>query len=150
MEYIYQLFMGQSPSVRKVNFEDVQYAIKQRKNYLLINTLDSGEQQCLISKTIGISQEERIINEYLNKKIDANIIVYDKNANAPNLMKKYEQLLGLGFVNVYIYPGGLFEWLLLQDIYGSDEFPTTTKELDILKYKPSRCIHSHVNLLEYT
>ena len=128
--------MGQGQSsVRKVNFEDVQYAIKQRQNHLLINTLDSGEQQCLITKTIGISQEERIINEYLNKKINVNIIVYDKNANAPNLMKKYEQLLGLGFINVYIYPGGLFEWLLLQDIYGEDEFKTTTKQLDILKYK---------------
>jgi len=144
MEYIYQLFMGQAPSVRKVNFEDVQYAIKQRKNYLLINTLDSGEQQCLISKTIGISQEERIINEYLNKKIDANIIVYDKNANAPNLMKKYEQLLGLGFVNVYIYPGGLFEWLLLQDVYGKDDFPTTTHELDILKYKGKSMFTSYL------
>jgi len=136
MEYIYQLFMGQAPSVRKVNFEDVQYAIKQRQNYLLINTLDSREQQCLITKTIGISQEERIINEYLNKKINVNIIVYDKNANAPNLMKKYEQLIGLGFINVYIYPGGLFEWLLLQDIYGREEFQTTKKELDILKYRP--------------
>ena len=30
--------MGQSPSIRKVNFEDVQYAIKQRQLYLLINT----------------------------------------------------------------------------------------------------------------
>lgn len=127
--------MGQSPSVRKVNFEDVQYAIKQRQNHLLINTLDSGEQQCLITKTIGILQEERIINEYLNKKINVNIIVYDKNANAPNLMKKYEQLISLGFINVYIYPGGLFEWLLLQDIYGENEFPTTEKSLDILKYK---------------
>ena len=135
MEYIYQLFIGQSPSVRKVNFEDVQYAIKQRQNHLLINTLDSGEQQCLITKTIGISQEERIINEYLNKKINVNIIVYDKNANAPNLMKKYEQLLGLGFINVYIYPGGLFEWLLLQQIYGDDEFKTTSKIYDILQYK---------------
>ena len=136
--------MGQAPSVRKVNFEDVQYAIKQRQNYLLINTLDSGEQQCLISKTIGISQEERIINEYLNKKIDANIIVYDKNANAPNLMKKYEQLLGLGFINVYIYPGGLFEWLLLQDVYGKDDFPTTTHELDILKYKGKSMFTSYL------
>jgi len=144
MEYIYHLFMGQAPSVRKVNFEDVQYAIKQRQNYLLINTLDSGEQQCLISKTIGISQEERIINEYLNKKIDANIIVYDKNANAPNLMKKYEQLLGLGFINVYIYPGGLFEWLLLQDVYGKDDFPTTTHELDILKYKGKSMFTSYL------
>ena len=129
--------MGQGQSsVRKVNFEDVQYSIKQRQNYILINTLDSSEQNCLITKTIPVNTEERIINEYLNKKINVNIIVYDKNANAPNLMKKYEQLIGLGFINVYIYPGGLFEWLLLQDIYGSEEFPTTTGELDILKYKP--------------
>jgi len=27
---------------------------------------------------------------------------------------------------------------LLQDIYGDDEFPTTRKMLDILKYKPPR------------
>ena len=127
--------MGQSPSIRKVNFEDVQYAIKQRQNYLLINTLDSSEQNCLITKTIAVNTEERLINEYLNKKINVNIIVYDKNANAPNLMKKYEQLVGLGFINVYIYPGGLFEWLLLQDIYVDEEFPTTNIILDILKYK---------------
>ena len=38
------------------------------------------------------------------------------------------------------YPGGVFEWLLLQDIYGNDNFPTTKKELDILKYKPKRQI----------
>ena len=42
----------------------------------------------------------------------------------------------LGLKNIYIYSGGLFEWLLLQDIYGEDEFPTTSKELDILKFKP--------------
>ena len=41
----------------------------------------------------------------------------------------------LGFTNIYIYAGGLFEWLCLQDIYGSSSFPTTKKELDILKYK---------------
>ena len=31
----------------------------------------------------------------------------------------------------------MFEWLLLQDIYGNEQFPTLGKELDILKYKPS-------------
>ena len=43
----------------------------------------------------------------------------------------------LGFHNVFIYPGGIFEWLLLQDVYGDedDAFPTTVKELDILRYK---------------
>jgi len=39
-------------------------------------------------------------------------------------------------INIYIYPGGIFEWLCLQDIYGDELFPTTKKELDILKYKP--------------
>jgi hypothetical protein len=44
--------------------------------------------------------------------------------------------MGLGFRNVCVYSGGMFEWLLLQDIYGATSFPTTSKELDILKYKP--------------
>ena len=39
-------------------------------------------------------------------------------------------------MNVFIYSGGMFEWLCLQDIYGNELFPTTKKELDILKYKP--------------
>jgi hypothetical protein len=42
-----------------------------------------------------------------------------------------------GFPEVYVYSGGLFEWMLLQDIYGQDEFPTTKKVLDILKWKPA-------------
>jgi len=37
-----------------------------------------------------------------------------------------------------MYTGGLFEWLLLQDIYGKTEFPTTTNIIDLLKYKPMR------------
>ena len=127
--------MGNTKSVNKVNFEDVQYAIKQSNNCLIINTLQTNEQSCLINKTIPINIEEKIINEYLSNKPNVNIIVYDKNANAPNLMKKYEQLLNLGFINVYIYPGGLFEWLLLQDVYGKEDFPTSSNELDILKYK---------------
>jgi hypothetical protein len=39
---------------------------------------------------------------------------------------------------VKVYFGGMFEWLLLQDVYGSDSFPTTSKEIDILKFKPLR------------
>ena len=127
--------MGNSPSVRKVNFEDVQHAIKHQQNNLLINTLDLTDQSCLIKNTVPINEEVKLINNYLSKKKNVNIIVYDKNANAPNLMKKYEQLVGLGFVNVYIYPGGLFEWLLLQDIYGMEDFGTTIEELDHLKFK---------------
>ena len=54
---------------------------------------------------------------------------------------KYDQLLKLGFSKVYIYPGGMFEWLCLQDIYSDDNFPTNKKELDILKYKPDSILN---------
>jgi len=39
---------------------------------------------------------------------------------------------------VYMYCGGMFEWLLLQDIYGANEFPTTARQMDILKYRPAK------------
>ena len=75
------------------------------------------------------------------------IIVYGKNSNDEKIYKKYNQLVSLGFYNVYIYIGGLFEWLLLQDIYGETDFPTTKKELDILKYKPNKLLG--IELLEF-
>ena len=97
--------------------------------------VNSGQVEFDCGTDFNNFDEEKLINTYLSKNININIVVYDKNANASNLMKKYDQLIGLGFPNVFIYPGGLFEWLCLQDIYGYDNFPTTIKELDILKFK---------------
>ena len=122
--------MGSNQSIKKVNFED----IKNQTNSILINTLPINEQSCLIIRTIPIKKEEKIINDNIQKK-EINIIIYGKNANDESIYKKYKQLLTLGFVNIFIYPGGLFEWLCLQDIYGSSEFQTIGKELDILKYR---------------
>tara|TARA_B100000902_G_scaffold387357_1_gene431337 strand:- start:645 stop:1070 length:426 start_codon:yes stop_codon:yes gene_type:complete len=136
--------MGNTVTIRKVNFEDIQYAIKNKNKCILINTLGSNEQVCLIKNTVPVDAEEKLINKYLSEKVNINIIVYDKNANAPNLMKKYNQLINLGFINVYIYPGGLFEWLLLQDVYGKDIFPTTYNELDILKFKGKSIFTSYL------
>ena len=127
--------MGNTTSTRKVNFEDVQYSMKNKNKFLLINTLNTSRQDVLIKNTVSVNKEEELINQLIKSNQNINIIVYDENANAPNLMKKYEQLIGLGFINVFIYPGGLFEWLLLQDIYGYDNFPTSSQERDILKFK---------------
>ena len=66
---------------------------------------------------------------------DIEIIIYGKNCSDKTVLNKYNQLNSLGFTNVGIYIGGIFEWLLLQDIYGNENFPTTIKEIDILKYK---------------
>jgi len=105
----------------------------------LIHTLRETEQACLIATTLTAAQEialftaitERNDPEMASVK---KIIVYGKNSTDPSAYRKQAQLAGMGFANVLVYPGGLFEWLLLQDIYGDELFPTTAKELDLLQF----------------
>jgi hypothetical protein len=131
----------------KINYEDMQTAIKNPEVYLIINTLLKTEQQCLIINTVPDTNEEEIINRYLKENKNIRIIIYGKHCNDENVNKKYQQLYSLGFYNIYLYLGGMFEWLMLQDIYGKDLFPTTRKELDLLKYKPNQILN--IRLLEY-
>lgn len=129
--------MGNISSIQKINFEDMQYAIQ--NNICIINTLTTSSQKCLIKNTVSCDQEESVVNKYLVQRLKKQkIIIYGRNNNDITIFKKYEQLSKLGFSNLYIYVGGLFEWLCLQDIYGKDDFPTTYEELDILKYKPCK------------
>jgi rhodanese-related sulfurtransferase len=140
--------MGNSQSIRKVNYEDIQYVIKNSEIYITINTLTQEEQDCLLPNTLNIHKEEELINQLIrrgNKQVK--IIIYGRNCNDEKIYTKYQQLISLGFYNVYVYPGGLFEWLMLQDIFGNTEFPTTKKELDILRYKPNKLLN--IQLLEY-
>ena len=133
--------MGNSASFQKVNFENIQEIIKtsNKSNYVFINTLPSNQQDCLIPTTILASDEESVINKHLNNKNkNIKIIIYGKNCSDTKLNQKYAQLHSLGFLNIYIYIGGMFEWLLLQDIYGQGEFPTTSKQLDLLRYNSER------------
>lgn len=140
--------MGNKMSSIKINYEDIQFIIRNPDGHLLINTLQGDKQDCLIIGTIKSDKEESIMNSLIragNKGVK--IIVYGMNCNDDKLYNKYNQLTSLGFYNVYVYTGGLFEWLMLQDIYGENEFPTTKKELDILRYKPNKVLN--VPLLEY-
>ena len=138
---------SQSSSI-KINYEDIQYIIKNPEGHVLINTLSHNEQNCLIINTININNEENMINNFIKRGLkDIKIIIYGKNSNDEKLYNKYNQLNSLGFYNVYIYTGGLFEWLMLQDIYGEKDFPTTKKELDLLKYKPNKVLN--IPLIEY-
>jgi rhodanese-related sulfurtransferase len=128
--------MGVNYSINKVNFEYVQsYCNFKNDKLLLINTLAYSKQDCLIKNTITASQEEEILNSYLKKNKTIIILIYGENCSDNKVIEKYNQLYKLGFTNLYVYIGGLFEWLLLQDIYGEDEFPTTSKIYDILNYK---------------
>lgn len=122
----------------RVGFEDILHAISHKDDYLLINTLSSDAQDCLIQNTISMDLEEHTINQIINQSNQCvkKVIVYGKNGTDDNVDNKYQQLINLGFSEVYIYSGGLFEWTLLQDIYGVDHFPMTSNVNDILKYRP--------------
>ena len=127
--------MGNNISINKINFEDMKY-IQKNENSIIINTMEPHNQDCLIEGTISINNEENILNKLITKgNVEEKIVIYGENSCDNKLIKKYNQLIKLGFINVYIYMGGLFEWLLLQDIYGNDYFKTTTIENDFLKYK---------------
>jgi hypothetical protein len=139
--------MGNIQSMKKINYEDMQTVIKNPEVYLIINTLPPSDQKCLIINTTLAEEEEPLINKYLKENKSIRIIVYGKNCNDESLQKKYQQLLSLGFYNIFVYTGGMFEWLLMQDIYGKELFPTTKKEVDLLKYKPNQLLN--IALLEY-
>jgi len=100
--------------------------------FLLINTLPITSQHCLIPKTIPYHMEEKIINDILNdasvQLLQYYIVLYGKHSTDDAVDKKYRQLIQLGFTNVFIYYGGLFEWMLLRDIYGEDKFPLHTSD----------------------
>ena len=142
------MFFSSTTSLQKTtaSFEDIQDLLSQTPgpktaNKTLINILTSAEQDCLIKGTLSIDAEEKTINEWVKsgKAVDHCIILYGKNTDdAARLEKKRRDLRALGFHDVFVYPGGLFEWLLLQDIYGKELFPTTSHVLDIIAFRPSR------------
>jgi hypothetical protein len=132
---IKDVMFSYSKKIKKINFEQMQLAI-QEKDTIIINTMKINEQECLIINTISFLKEETIINELMNNnQIDIKIVVYGKNSNDNTVESKCKQLIDLGFQNVSMYTGGMFEWLLLQDIYGEPNFLTTKKMVDILLWK---------------
>lgn len=132
MEFI--KWFSKPKEIKMVGFEDMKMAINNQ--YIIINTLPIFEQDCLIYGTIEFDKEEVIINNLIDSTDnDITIIIYGKHSADESPQKKYNQLLKYGFQQVYIYGGGLFEWILLQDIYGSQDFQTTSVCRDILKYR---------------
>ena len=125
-----------SPGIpRKIGFERVLSAQNSPAKYVIINTLPSSDQGCLIAGTLALLDEERVINELLNSYIDKTVVIYGRNSTDDSPDKKHKQLVSLGLKDILVYSGGLFEWLLLQDIYGSGEFRTTSKCGDLLGFR---------------
>ena len=129
--------MGQKNSSGVIGYEEVQRYQKD-PNTIIINTLPADKQGCLIAGTLSAQQEEQSINALLRSKKTGSILVYGENSSDLSSGRKHRQLRALGFPNVIEYRGGLFEWLLLQEVYGDADFQTTSPQIDILKYGPRR------------
>lgn len=130
------MYMGNIQTINKISFEDMKFCILNKK--LIISVIEKKDEHCLIKGTTTSIDEERVINDlYQNNNFSEICIIYGYNSNDMNVANKYKQLLEMGFKNVHIYTGGLFEWLLLQDIYGDKHFETTSYEINHLKYKPN-------------
>jgi hypothetical protein len=126
--------MGAHQSTLLASYEDV---LKQSKSIVLISTLPRDCQVCLIAGTIMATDEEERLNRMMrNGLLGHPIVVYGRNCTDRTSYRKMEQLVKLGFDNVMVYPGGMFEWLLLQDAYGVEAFSTTALCTDIMMYGP--------------
>jgi hypothetical protein len=138
----YQYFiMGGLHSVPKIGFEDIMDTVlKNSHAFALLNTLPPTEQDCLIVGTLSAFSEESVMNQLISSNKAHYIVVYGRNATDPTLIKKYEQLTKFGFVNVHVYLGGMFEWLLLQEVYGTETFPTTSNCKDLYKYRSAKTL----------
>jgi hypothetical protein len=116
--------MGLNFSIQKMSAFDIRY-IQQELNhrYLIITTIKDNnyEKKPLIKGTLTPINEENKINELIINNDKDGIIIYGRNNQDMTVIDKYKQLLKLGLTNVYIYIGGLFEWLLLHKQY-SDIF----------------------------
>jgi hypothetical protein len=135
--------MGNHESaIKKVNFDDVITISKESKQ-ILIHVMEKEDEDLLIKGTLSINEEIEKMNSLLSsEKMNVTIVIYGKNTDdVSKVIGRYRQLNDMGFSNVYVYLGGLFEWLLLQEIYGNDEIKTNNIcKKNILDYKPARSL----------
>ena len=92
--------MGNKQSIQKVNFEDIQNILSHKqsqseKNIILINTLEntSDAQSCILPTTVPFSEEEKVINHFLNNAKDVAVVIYGRNSNDVTIYQKYQQLI---------------------------------------------------------
>jgi len=135
--------MGNHESaIKKVNFDDIIMISKDSKHFL-IHVMEKEDEDLLIKGTLSINEEIEKMNSLLSsEKMNVTIVIYGKNTDdVSKVIRRYRQLNEMGFSNVYVYLGGLFEWLLLQEIYGNDEIKTNNIcKKNILDYKPARSL----------
>jgi len=128
------IIMGVMYSLPSYNYHQLQDRMK-KNEIVLINTLPITRQECLIKGTLKALHEVEYMNKILKTNKNKEIIVYGIHHTDLSVITKYNQLKKLGFKNVYIYFGGMHEWLLLQEIFDTINFQTDGYIKNIVDYK---------------
>jgi hypothetical protein len=145
---------------QSASFDDVLKAQKHPHQYLLLasthlslyigqTVVSSAEESLFLDRYREVEEEDtsffsffgggRTEEEGKEKKETTpkkRVILYGKNARdaSPNEKKKELIRRGMSPTDIYVYRGGLSEWILLQDIYGEDKFTTSQKVHDLLEF----------------
>lgn len=129
--------MGVMYSMPSYNYHQLQDRMKNhnQNEIILINTLPLTRQDCLIKGTLKAFIEVEYMNKLIKINKNKEIIIYGIHHTDISVVQKYNQLKKLGFTNVHIYFGGMYEWLLLQDVFGSINFQTDGTIENIVDYK---------------
>ena len=122
-------------SMPSYNYHQLQDRMKNQNDIILINTLPLTRQDCLIKGTLKALIEVEYMNKILKTNKNKEIIVYGIHHTDLTVITKYNQLKKLGFKNVHIYFGGMYEWLLLQEVFGVINFQTDGIIKNIVDYK---------------
>jgi rhodanese-related sulfurtransferase len=127
--------MGVMYSMPSYNYHQLQDRMKKQNEIILINTLPLTRQDCLIKGTLKAFMEVEYMNKLLKTNKNKEIIVYGLHHTDLSVVQKYNQLKKLGFKNVHIYFGGMYEWLLLQEVFDIINFQTDGTIQNIVDYK---------------
>ena len=125
--------MGIMYSLPSYNYHELNNRIKY--DIILINTLPIKRQDCLIKGTLNASVEVEVMNKLIKTNKNKEIVIYGIHHTDLSVIKKYNQLKKLGLTNIHIYFGGMYEWLLLQEVFGTINFQTDGTIKDIVDYK---------------
>ena len=100
-----------SGNKNQINFEDIQAIIgssngSNNTGMIMISTLPTEFQKCVIRGTIPAENEEVLMNNIISGKDvrgeNITVVVYGKNAADETVTEKYEQLIKLGMPRVCI------------------------------------------------
>ena len=116
--------MGNSTSSALVNYEKIQQS--KANNNVLIHIMEDDQKLMILGSLTAYTETTKVNDMISRNEYETEIMIYGRNDHDyDKLITKHKQLKSLGFKHVYIYLGGMFELLLLQDVYGFKEFPTT-------------------------